>query len=445
MKRILKILLFLFLFTACKTNDDDSGQLNSAPEEFNLLTVVDQAEAVTLTPTFSWQPATDSDGDEVVYDFYLEKLGNSLGVILVNGDAIPDDPTTLVAQGLTDATFSISEPLSLDSRFTWKVVARDNQGGSSTSEIYRFRTRPLNTADQALVPNAAFSVREGHRSVFFKDKFWVIGGVTNIEDLANDVWSSNDGETWVLETADTGFSGRAQFGITVFNDRIFVVGGFTNGSLLNDVWSSANGVDWVQETDNAAFSPRAQTKLLAYKTKLYALGGLENFFDATTGSTEEIWSSTDGVTWELETNAAPYLPKYGFEAIVFDDKMFVIGGALVATNEETSDVWFSTDGENWNEIQQTGNRFSERVFFNSTVFRDKIWLTGGSLENTLEDTYYTDFWSSSDGTTWKRETKDAGYGARFSPALVANKDAMLVIGGGAIATNNKLNDVWKFD
>ncbi len=248
-----------------------------------------------------------------------------------------------------------------------------------------------------------------------------------------------------METADAGFSGRAQFGITIFNDRIFVVGGFTSGSLLNDVWSSANGIDWVQETANANFTPRAQTKLLAYKDKLYALGGLENFFDATTGSTKEVWSSTNGIDWEQETNAAPYFARYGFEATVFDDKMFVIGGALADTNEETSDVWFSTDGENWNEIQQTGNRFSERVFFNSTVLKDKIWLTGGSVENAMEDTNYTDFWSSSDGITWKREAQNAGYGARFFPTLVSNTDYMLLIGGGEISTNNKFNDVWKFD
>ncbi len=72
MKHILKILLFLFLFTACKKNDDDNEQINTAPEAFALLTIKNEAENTSLNPTFTWQPATDLDGDLVVYDLYLE-------------------------------------------------------------------------------------------------------------------------------------------------------------------------------------------------------------------------------------------------------------------------------------------------------------------------------------------------------------------------------------
>lgn len=444
MKITIYTLLFALLLSSCNKNDD--GRVNTAPEAFALLTVENKEEEASLNPTFTWQPATDIDGDSVVYDLYLEMRSSTGTVPTLNANPTLPDPTIIIAQGITETSYTITDSLPISTSFTWKIVARDNRGGWVESEIFQFSTRLLNFGEEALTMAASFDVREGHGSVFFKGKFWVIGGFANIEDIKNDVWSSPDGITWVEETADAGFNGRGQFGITVFQDRIFIVGGLGNGILLEDVWSSVDGVNWVQESAGPGFSPRTQTKLVSLNDKLYAIGGLENPFDATTGSTEEVWSSTNGADWVLETDTAPYMARYGFEALAFDDKVFVIGGGLGATFEEQADVWYSKDGKNWTQAQQSGVfRFKERVFFNSTVFKDKIWLTGGSFEDALEEIHYTDFWSSNDGITWKREVLDAGYEARFSSTLVSNQDYMLLIGGGQIGTNNKFNDIWKFD
>lgn len=446
MKITIRILLFALLVASCK-KDDDNGQANTAPEAFALLTVENETEDAALNPTFTWQPATDVDGDSVVYDLYLELRSNTGTVFILAANQTPPDPTIIIAQGLTETNFTITDTLPISSTFTWKVVARDNQGGTVESEIFRFSTRLLNLGEEAHTAAAAFDVRQGHGSVFFKEKFWVIGGFANIEDVKNDVWSSTDGINWVQETADAGFVGRGQFGITVFKDRIFIIGGIgSGGSLLGDVWSSVDGVDWIQETPSTDFSPRALIKMVAYKDKLYALGGLENLFDVT-GSTDEVWSSTNGIDWVQETDAAPYLARVGFEAIVFDDKIFILGGLLGTTFEVKADVWYSTDGKNWTQTQQEGGIFAARANFNSTVFNGKIWLTGGFFENenALEEIHYTDFWSSSDGTLWKREAADAGYGTRSFSTLVSNHEYMLLIGGGQIGGGNKFNDVWKFD
>lgn len=444
MKITIKILLFILLIASCKKDDDNSRAANTVPEAFTLLTVEDDLEDAALNPTFTWQLANDIDGDAVVYDLYLETTRNILNLTLLSGTTAPPDPTIILVQGLTETSYTITEALPINTSFTWKVVARDNQGGTVESEIFRFSTRLLNSREEAYT-FADFDVRRGHGSVFFKDKFWVIGGFANIEDVKSDVWSSTDGIMWVEETANAAFSGRSQFGITVFQNRIFILGGLGTSGLLADVWSSADGVNWEQETTSTGFSPRAQTKLLNYRDKLYAIGGLDNPFDATTGSTKEVWSSTNGANWVQETSEAPYSDRFGFESLVFDDKMFVIGGGLAPTFEGESDVWYSRDGQNWTEADESGISFSERVFFNSTVFKDKIWLTGGYYEDAIEEIHYTDFWSSSDGIYWKREVLDAGYGIRSSATLVSNDKYMLFIGGENFSTNIKFNDVWKFD
>lgn len=444
MKTTLQLLLFaLLLSTSCK-KDDDSMIPNRAPEAFSLLTMEDQTSDAPLTPTFTWQSATDSDGDAVVYDLYLEIRGNELIVPILGEGSPPADPTLIIAQGITETTFTPTEQLPINNQFTWKVVARDNQGGAVESEIFRFRTRILNVSEEPLTLNAPFDVRQGHGSVFFNDRFWVIGGFANIEDSKNDVWSSEDGQNWVLETENTAFSGRAHFGITVFQDRMFILGGIGNGTISNEVWSSSDGVTWELEADNPDFSPRAQTKLVSFQDKLYAIGGLENIFDPSTGSADDIWSSTNGRDWVQETDTAPFLERFGFEAIVFNDKLFVIAGALANGFEMTNDVWYTRDGQNWIQAP-TSNKFGRRAFLKSVVFSGKLWMTGGYFQEGLDEIYYTDFYSSSDGLSWQRQILDASYEARYSPTLVSNQDFMLLIAGGQIATNTKFNDVWKFD
>lgn len=442
MKTTIKLILCTLLLACC--NNDDNVGTNTSPETFSLLGVENEAENVELKPTLSWQSAADVDGDQVVYDLYLEIKDHTNLIVLASNENNPTDPATLIAQGLTETSFTFIDELPTKSQLTWSVVARDNQGGSIESETFRFFTRSLNFRDEAHTAAANFDPRQGHGSVFFKEKFWVIGGFYGIEGIKNDVWSSSDGENWVLENEGAGFSGRSLFAITVFKEKIFILGGIGNESFLNDVWSSSDGVNWVQETANAAFSPRALTKLIAYKDKIYALGGLEHSFEIT-GSTDDVWSSTNGTDWILETDAAAYSRRYGFEALVFKDKMFVFGGSLGPTHEQLADVWTSTNGIDWVEFKSQGTQFSERSHFQSAIYKGKIWLTGGYSENDLEQKNYTDFWSSQDGLHWRKETSDAGYQPRNSPTLVASQDYMLFIAGGNIGNTTKLNDVWKFD
>ena len=60
------------------------------------------------------------------------------------------DPTNIIAQGLTETSFTITNSLPLSSTFTWKVVARDNRGVAVESEIFIFSTRLLNLREEPL-------------------------------------------------------------------------------------------------------------------------------------------------------------------------------------------------------------------------------------------------------------------------------------------------------
>jgi len=104
---------------------------------------------------------------------------------------------------------------------------------------------------------AAFSARNFHSSVVFKDKMWVIGGRDSSSTL-NDVWSSDDGVTWTKVATTNAFPARAGHTSVVFDDKMWIIGGFEgNNSWLNDVWSSDDGATWTKVTATAAFSARS--------------------------------------------------------------------------------------------------------------------------------------------------------------------------------------------
>jgi hypothetical protein len=91
----------------------------------------------------------------------------------------------------------------------------------------------------------------------------------------------------------------------------------------------------------------------------------------------DIWSSGDGVNWTLELAEAPWTPRQYHETVVFDDKMWVIGGWSMEGN--LNDVWFSEDDVTWTELVDAPwpSRHAAAVF----VHREALWLVAGDLWN----------------------------------------------------------------
>lgn len=107
--------------------------------------------------------------------------------------------------------------------------------------------------------SAGFSKRYGHTSVVFDNKIWVIGGYCNTGPL-NDVWSSPNGVTWTQAITSAEFSARSSHTSVVFDNKMWVIGGFGSG-VLKDVWSSSDGVEWTQATASAEFPQDPVTRV----------------------------------------------------------------------------------------------------------------------------------------------------------------------------------------
>ncbi len=154
--------------------------------------------------------------------------------------------------------------------------------GTFLAEIWRLN---LNLEWVAVAPPVPWASRSQHQSLWFHDTLWVLGGVhfegsTSVWLELNDVWNSPDGSSWTQATPHAGWHGRNSHTATVFDNRLWVLGGtYIEGVgpgshlvTLNDVWYSENGADWHQAPD-APWAARSGHAALAFAGKLWVLGG----------------------------------------------------------------------------------------------------------------------------------------------------------------------------
>ena len=90
-----------------------------------------------------------------------------------------------------------------------------------------------------------------------------------------------------------------------------------------------------------------------------------------------MWSSVDGTNWTQVTASATFPIRWGHSSVVFDNKIWVIGGRRTSSGAENrvNDMWSSSDGTNW--VETTHTDFSARSAHSSVVFNNKIWVIGG--------------------------------------------------------------------
>lgn len=188
-------------------------------------------------------------------------------------------------------------------------------------------------------------------------------------------------------------------------------------------------------------------QLVVFRDKLWVLGGWLGKYDHDKASfkqgnshwTSQVWCTSDGENWESKGDA-PWAGRHGFGCVVFDDKIWVIGG------DQHTDVWNSEDGIQWNKILDKVP-WGERYFPYMVSFKGKIWVMGGihidfSAGNEMREKY-NDVWSTVDGVNWVREVEFVKWAPRGLISGNAVLDDALYIYGGSILYSYAFNDVWK--
>lgn len=322
-------------------------------------------------------------------------------------------------------------------------------------------SKPLTIKSELVEKEAAFGNRAFHTSLVHKKSIWIMAGQVSSGNSNNgfkpsDVWKSEDGTSWKLVNSKADFPPRSDHAATVYDDRMWLVGGadgllYINDTLYNDVWHSKNGKDWLPTTKKAAFTPRSGHTLNTFKNRMWLIGGKN-----TTDGVElnrDVWVSGDGEIWSLATANAPFGERTNHSAVVHDNKLWVIGGYGKDQDSSNSDfkndVWYTANGFTW--VQATSNaNFSPRSRLTSVSYDGYLWVIGGQVG---QGKYLNDIWRSSDGIFWTKVKEIEGFGKRSEHTSVVFDKRFWAMGGhplisyptkDGVFTQGRYSDVWAF-
>lgn len=203
------------------------------------------------------------------------------------------------------------------------------------------------------------------------------------------------------------------------------------------------GPDWVCVTEKAEWEPRDSMGEFVYQDQLWLLGG---WFTPETPNPRDVWKSRDGRTWTCVLSEAPWVHSDLSVALVHDGRMWLMGGRRLPGTDVSNQVWWSTDGAAWTLVGAAG--WSPRVSPSFAVFRDRMWVLGGtgSFYDHSPAMVRNDVWSSPDGREWELVTPSAGWSARAHAQAVVFRDQLWLLGGGLWHPEHEArNDVWRSD
>ena len=209
---------------------------------------------------------------------------------------------------------------------------------------------------------------------------------------------------------------------------------FMNGGGTNSVFSFNTSTNtWAQVTANAQWQGRRGERAVVFNNKIWVMGGA-----GMNGTLNDVWSSPDGVTWTQATAHAPWDARSDFQAVVFNNKIWVMGGNPGAVSgcagQTCHDVWSSPDGVTWTQMNANAP-WAGMDAFGSVVFNNKIWVMGWA-----PSTGMTGVWSSPDGVTWTQTNANAPWGPRNGFGTLVFNNKIWVMGGSGNNTN--WADVW---
>lgn len=252
---------------------------------------------------------------------------------------------------------------------------------------------------------------EGHEVVVFDDKIWVVGnsrcalGNNTTEDSTFDcdqIYHTEDGLNWTsVTTTQNIMSHRGYTSMTEFNGKVWMTGGY-HSNHWSEVAYSENGETWTKtNVQSNSFTPRRTGhQLVEFNGSMWLIGGSTqpgiNSQVASASLKNDVWRSSDGKTWELQLENAPFSARRDHQVISFGGALWLVGGY---DGEYKNDIW-KFDGNEWVETPQNGaTTFPPVAHHQVFVAKNNLWLIGGNTDDNY-NSLNSYIWSSQDGSAW---------------------------------------------
>lgn len=282
----------------------------------------------------------------------------------------------------------------------------DNANTLQASKISQFTAYSLGSENKTYFTpvdlNTTFDALDGIQSFVINNEMWLCGGWSSGGVITNRLLKSSNGINWV-NVGNAPWEGRHTAAHTFHDGKAWILGGDAcTYHYQSDVWYSTDGTNWTCTTTNAPWGQRGLQCGASFNGKLWVYGG-QKFPQYIVGDDtfyNDVWFSSDGTNWSCATTNAGW-PACGSiigHGVVFDNKMWLIGGGTFETPTTTNrnyynHVWNTSDGTNWVKVNDAP--WTPRMYNGAVVYDHKIWVLNGFGGSNISDVWY-----SSDGTNW---------------------------------------------
>ena len=276
----------------------------------------------------------------------------------------------------------------------------------------------------------------GNTVVKYNDRIYSIAGQSG-GAAVNVVTASEDGNNYeIIARNPANLQPRSLHASCVFNQRMWVVGGLGNQGPFNLILSSEDGLNW-DAMKTPVVPPVVAGQLVAFETKkirLVFLGGLENGSASNTVAISE-----DGLNWEVVNTEGPmWTPRAYHKCIVFDNRVWVIGGMNQA-HSVLNDVWYSSDLVHWHQVP--GIPWAARMGHSLACYDNRMWVISG-LSDSHSTTCLADVWYSQNGVNWK---KGFDISVPFAYGVAETINERLFVAGGKNSAGAEINTVYQLE
>jgi PGF-pre-PGF domain-containing protein len=293
----------------------------------------------------AWTEVNSSSGWPVRYASSCVVLSDG-SIVLMGGHGEADDLNDTwksTDNGATWTQVNASSGWERRSSHTSVVLPDDSivlMGGYGAS-YYNDTWRSTDNGATWTLMNASsgWSARDGHSSVALSDgSILLLGGHEGSSSICNDTWRSTDnGATWTLVNASSGWETRNEFSSVVLpDDSIVLTGGYGVSNRKNDTWRSTdNGATWTLMNASSGWEPRYRhNSVVLPDSSIVLIGG-----DDGSVYYNDTWRSTDnGATWTL-VNASSGWEARGYlsNVVLPDGSIVMMGGDSDSGN--CNDTW----------------------------------------------------------------------------------------------------------